>query len=331
LIFSHFRFTIEAMKKTGNLIFFLNRRCTVGCASCNAGVYTDKGNELSPKWLDKFFNTIHDAAFSGYIIWTGGEPFLSFEGLEKGISLAAHRGFLSEILTSGIWFENHPGYLETLAEKGSFSLRISLDSEHQDRVPMPLIISLIQQALELRIEVNFTLREIPGQPGSVKHFLEEIIEKLPQFYEENVIRSRWLHYIPHMPVAPMDERTSGCGKESRGSGGGNWRGPCKMGFRDIVIGEDGILYPCCGLFGIPGHERLAMGDPLKESWETLEIGSQRAPLFRMLREKGPYGICRELGLEPETWDWPPNESPCHLCHALFHRHADRVYRYYHNS
>lgn len=306
------------MGKKGNLIFFLNRRCHVGCASCNAAASAHNRAELSPQWLETFFNGIHDLEFSGYIIWTGGEPFLSFEALQKGISLACQKGFHSEILTGGAWFREEPGTLETLAAAGDFSLRISLDAEHQDRVPLPLIISLIKRALELGIEVNFTLRKIPGREESMVDFPAEIKKQLPEFYRENRSRSRWLHYIPHMPVSPRKNRSAVELKQK-------WRKACQMGFRDLVIGEDGLVYPCCGLFGIPGHERLAIGDPLIESLEALENRQRNDPLFQVLRDKGPYGICRELGLTPEIWNWPAYESPCHLCLALFHQYGDCVF------
>lgn len=306
------------MFQKGNVIIFLNRRCHVGCASCNAAASADNPEELSVQWMEIFFNKIENLEFPGYIIWTGGEPFLSFEALKKGISLASQKGFYSEILTSGAWFQEEPGALETLSAAGDFSLRISLDAEHQEQVLLPLIISLIKRALELGIEINFTLRHIPGREESVEEFLAEIKKQLPDFYRENHSRSRWLHYIPHMPISPRKSRK---GAELQQK----WRKSCQMGFKDLVIGEDGLVYPCCGLFGIPGHERLAIGDPLMESLETLENRQRRNPLFQVLREKGPYGICSELGLAPETWNWSPYESPCHLCLALFHQYGDRVF------
>lgn len=312
------------MRVKGNLIFFLNRRCTVGCASCNAGVFDENAGELKPRFIERLFDKIDNLEFSGYIIWTGGEPFLSFETLEKGITLATQKGFNSEILTAGIWFENNPGYLETLAATGSFSLRISLDAEHQERVPMALVISLIKRALELNIEVNFTLREIPGgnknnsSVSSVSsvcsvgpNFLSEIENRLPDFYRENRDRSRWIHSIPHMPVAPGGSRPRLRGRK--------WQKACQMGFKDLVIGEDGLVYPCCGLFGIPGHEQLAV---------TLFSETRPTPLLRVLKEKGPYGICKELNFNPETWNWPSYDSPCHLCLALFHLHGSRVFKHY---
>jgi MoaA/NifB/PqqE/SkfB family radical SAM enzyme len=309
------------MSKKGNLIFFLNRRCSVGCASCNAGVSEGSGSELTPQWLETFFDKIDDLDFSGYIIWTGGEPFLSFETLKKGISLAACRSFNSEVLTSGIWFKEHPAYLETLATAGPLSLRISLDAEHQERVPVSSVIALIKTALELNIEVNFTLRNIPSKDatGGGKDFpvISAVETQLPDFYRENCTRSRWIHKIPHMPIAP-----GGTLPRIRG---GKWRKACKMGFNDIVIGEDGWVYPCCGLFGIPRHERLAFANALVLSWENPEGEMFSNPLHRMLREKGPYGICRELGLTPEIWNWPFYDTPCHLCLALFQGYGDRVF------
>ena len=312
------------MIKKGNLIFFLNRRCSVGCASCNAGVSEGSGKELTPQWMETFFDKIDDLNFSQYIIWTGGEPFLSFETLKKGISLAGCRSFNSEILTSGIWFKKHPDYLETLATAGPFSIRISLDAEHQEQVPVSSIITLIESALELNIEVNFTLRNIPSNdaPDDENGFpvISEIEKQLPDFYRENHTRSRWIHRIPHMPIAP--------GTTLPRIRGGKWRKACKMGFFDIVIGEDGWVYPCCGLFGIPGHEQLAFGEALTLPWEKLESETFSNPLHRILKERGPYGICRELGLTPETWNWPFYDTPCHLCLALFHGYRDRVFSKY---
>jgi len=315
------------MENKGNIILFLNRRCTVGCASCNAGATTGNTAELTSQWLETFFNKLHDLEFSGYIVWTGGEPFLSFQALQKGISLASQNKYHSEILTSGAWFQQAPEQLESLAAVGDFSLRISLDAEHHDSVPLPIIISLIKKSLSLGIEVNFTLRQIPGRENPVEDFLDQIKEQLPDFYRQNHTRSRWLHYLPHMPISPGP---GGClpTHSAAAPGKQKWQQTCKMGFKDLVIGEDGLVYPCCGLFGIPGHEQMAMGDPLNESWENLEIRQRNHPLFQVLKRKGPYGICKELGLSSETWDWPAYETPCHLCLALFHQHGTRVFAHY---
>lgn len=267
------------------LIIFLNRRCTIGCTACSAGATPLMGEELAPAWLDRFFQRLSQkpSLFSGYLTWTGGEPFLSFNSLRHGVGLASQVGYQSEILTGGLWFDSSPGLLEELNPAGSFGLRISLDAEHQRLISLETVIGLIGRATELEIEVNFTLREIPckdekNEKNSARQSMREIKRRLPDFYERNVSRSRWIHRIPHIPF----------GAETAGEP--VKRTPCRMAFRDLVIGEDGLVYPCCGFFGLPGHGRLALGDPLKKDWESLVAGKEnhrfRFPCEECVGEQG---------------------------------------------
>ena len=324
------------------LIFFLNRRCHVGCASCNAAASAGNREELTPQWLSEFFTKIHaplkpaggqsqcngaaaqGLRFSGYVLWTGGEPFLSFEALKTGIALTSRFGFFSEIVTSASWFDRHPEYLKRLADAGNFSIRISLDAEHGERVPFGLVVDMVKRAISLGIETNFTLRTMPGRQEGVDHYIQKIKKTLPRYYRENVNRSCWVHIIPHIPVAAAAlGGTPDTFPHHR-----KWQRPCQQGFKDLVVGEDGFIYPCCGLFTLACYPRFRAGNPLLEDWHTISDRRFRRPLFRALRTQGPYHICRELGLRPESWGWPPFRTPCHLCLALFNLYADRVFAYY---
>ena len=312
--------------KFQSIIILLNRRCGVGCASCNVDARSGNKNQLSSQWLASFFTKVEDLKFSGYILWTGGEPFLSFDALRTGIAIASQKGYHSEVLTSAGWYLSQPGWLENLPVKENISLRISLDAEHQEKVPLSVVIALIRRAGELGMEINFTLREIPGQQEPVNRSIEEIKRQLPEFYLHHCRRSRWLHYIPHIPVSPGGYPAHSNCIDLPGTR--KYKEPCRMAFRDLVIGEDGLVYPCCGFFGFSFHRHLAVGDPMKESWESLFSRVFNHPLFRLLKEKGPYGICRELRLEPEKWDWPPFQSPCHLCLALFKQKGEQVLKHF---
>lgn len=323
------------MKNYQSIIIFLNRRCAVGCASCNVAARADSKDELSPQWLSAFFNKLEGLELSGYFIWTGGEPFLSFDSLLTGISLAEARGFHSEILTGGMWFMAQPGWLERLAAYRNLSIRVSLDEEHQEKVPFPLVIDLVRRAWVLGIEVNFTLREVPGAPVPVQSYLDDIEKQLPEYYRANSKRSRWIHYIPHIPIrasVPADARDAPDNKVNKKANNKapaqtrrqKYKRPCPMAFRDLVIGPDGMVYPCCGFFRLPFHPRLAVGDPLNESWLSLADRRFSRPLFRTLLEKGPYGICQQMKLAPETWGWPFFSIPCHVCMALFSEVGEKV-------
>ncbi|MCP5045913.1 MAG: radical SAM protein [bacterium] len=265
-----------------SLIFFLNRHCPVGCPSCSAAAAPKKQGVLGSRWLEAFFRKVEtgDLDFSGYIVWTGGEPFLSIGSLEAGIQMASRAGYHSEILTSGVWFDAHPQYLERLASVGAPSLRISLDAEHQETVPLDRLTGLIRLAVELGLTVNFTLREIPGRHESASDSMAEIKRQLPQFYEENSKRSRWIHYVPHVPILTNGQPSSSPIHICPGPDHEPTREKkCRMAYRDLVIGADGLVYPCCGFFGLPFYRELAVGNPLEESWETLSKGQSRHSLY----------------------------------------------------
>lgn len=313
------------MRSPGQLIFFLNRRCTLGCPSCNTAASPHNHQELTPQWLSAFFSKLGGLKFPGYIIWTGGEPFLSFDSLKFGIAAASARDYHSEILTSGAWFAGHPDWLEQLAPAGDFSLRISLDAEHQKKVPFGQVAALIKEAMKLKIGVNFTLREIPGCLETRGYYLEQIRRFLPDFYQHNRSRSRWIHVIPHIPVSPGNLEAAVYPTASRQQ---KWQKSCAQGFKDLVIGADGLVYPCCGLFRLPCYYQLAVGDLLAETWESLWRKQSADPLFQVLQKKGPFGICQELDLDPGTWCWPPFQIPCQLCLPLFLFHAAQIFRHY---
>ncbi len=314
-------------------IVFLNRRCSVGCPSCSAAAAAGNSEELSAAWLNEFFKRVgeNNLELPGGIIWTGGEPFLSLAALPAGIALAAASGYRSEILTGGAWFADHPEYLDESMASGNFSLRISLDAEHQEKVPLPLVFSLIRQALKYDIKVDFTLRHIPGRQETIDYYRNEIKQALPEFYRQNHLHSRWLHVIPHIPPAQpgaanityRDMPAATGGQENR-----KWQKACSQGFRDLVIGADGFVYPCCGLFPLACYPRLRAGDALQDNWREPATGFDKNPLLRALKEKGPYHICRELGFQPETWSGFPYRTVCSLCITLFSRHAGQALSYY---
>lgn len=295
-----------------SVILFLNRRCSVGCPSCSAGASSSNNEELNPSWLHSFYQKLNEIHFSGYLIWTGGEPFFSPSSLKIGLELAASAGYHSEILTSGTWFKTHPGLLEIPAFSPRVSLRVSLDAEHQKKIEIDSILELIRKAIDLKLEINFTLREIPGQPFSSHLMIEKIKEVFPEFYRENSGRSRWIHTIPHIPV-------NGIGVGSYGKRANvKYKKPCSMIFRDLVIGEDGLVYPCCGFFSLPEEVRksLSVGDPIVDSWEALINRQSECFVFRVLKEKGPFGLCRESGIDTEVFGEGPFETSCHFCLLL---------------
>lgn len=310
------------------------------------------------RFSETAFKTYISSYHSGVITWTGGEPFASPKSLETGLKLAGEYGFRSEILTGGSWFLNSPRLLDIPVEinqqmilqgawrsddilsgriegkkfrcsnsvaglNSQIGLRISIDAEHQRHTSLDVIMELTASAAQKGLEVNFTIREIPGEKHMKAPFLDRLKKELPDYYKQNAHRSRWINIIPHMPLGSGQVSSRRLGTKNKNGGipgREKWRRPCRMGFKDLIWGSDGLIYPCCGMFSIPGYERFALGEAISADADILYNDGRQNPLLSMLRREGPAGVCRALGLDPDTLAHPGMREPCELCLQLFHAH-----------
>lgn len=268
-----------------SLILFLNRKCYSDCTTCN--VLASPKNEimLAPNFVNELLKRTKNLSFSGYIVWTGGEPFLSFDSLSVGIKTATEMGYRSEILSGGLW-NKYKHKLQILKGMGDFSIRLSLDSEHQNKLSIEKLLSLIECALSLNIQINFTYRELPGK-NMLDIYLKSIKKKFPLYFKKNITNSRWINIIPHTPILFKDPYFKQNGRHKITLNG------CNMVFRDMVIGNDSKIYPCCGLFSLENHQLFNFGNPLNDSWNKIENLFSNKNIFFQLREIGPLNLIQK--------------------------------------
>lgn len=254
-----------------------------------------------------------------YVIWTGGEPFENFTALEYGISIAAKKGFRSEVLSSGYWFGKAPERLGRLAGQGFFSLRISLDREHIDFTGEDLILRLTEACIGRKVDLNFTIRNIPGDNESADDLLEMIKRKFPDYSEQRRNDPRWIHRIPHVPVDDSDIYESEKGSFLSGSG-------CKMVFRDLVVGWDGNVYPCCGVFSLPEFENYSTGCFPGYDGAIWKHG-RVMELFRLIGEKGPAVIDDKFGSDETGGGRQKYLNQCHGCLHLLKNYRVQIEKF----
>ena len=245
----------------------------------------DKNREfLSSEWFKEFIKIYRRLNFNNYIILTGGEPFLNMDSLLTAVTLFNREKFNIEILTSGVWFEKNPEYLNKLVENGRFSLRISLDSEHERVVSLKTISSLIRYSLNLKIVPHFTIREVPNSTNNVDYYRSFLKTNHSELFYDNIENSRWLHIIPHINIPKKSLKTSSNKKLNK---------KCFLGFKDLIIGADSMLYPCCGLFSLKNHRNLSVGNPLKLSYEEIIDIFNKREIFKILKDEGPHKLSKK--------------------------------------
>ncbi len=288
-----------------NLIIFLTNRCRSGCRTCNVRAIPGNSGMLQMNDIDTIFDDPHISGSNNkFVIWTGGEPFENFPVLEYGIKISGKRGFRSEILSSGYWYRDAPEMLDELFKKGDFSLRVSIDSEHFDFSGEEFLFDLLEECLEIGLELNFTVREIPGDQ-SFEGILNSIKKNFSSYTEERKGDPRWIHHIPHVPVDENDHYKASGFSLKINTG-------CKLVFRDIVAGWDGNIYPCCGLFSLPGFEKYSTGK-IGKSGQTEVSNIKAEELFRIIKEKGPSGIKQKFDSDETKEVLLGFRNKCHAC------------------
>lgn len=298
-----------------SIIVFLTFRCRVGCETCNVSARPDAPAGLTPGWIEHFLNSLSPTRHPRYIIWTGGEPFMAFDTLITGIRIAGALGYQSEILTAGDWFSHHPQRLDRLAGAGSFGLRISLDAEHQAKVSMDTIHALIDTAIERKIPVAFTLRAIPGTGPSPNAIRDTLVRRHPALQRIKSQSSRLFHVIPTIPLSPAGPAADGTA-DTKAVGSITDPGPCRLGFRDLIIGPDGNVYPCCGLFGQGIDDDIHAGSALTDLPESPDILRDSNQLFPSLFHRGVLELAKKHGWKPEKAFRRGYSSPCHACRSI---------------
>ncbi len=272
--------------------------------------------------LDSIFSdsSIIDSV-SNYVVWTGGEPFENFSSLLYGVSLAKRSGFRSEILTSGYWHEKDFSHLKKLQESGDFSIRISIDHEHLMLTKTNKIIALISECINSGIDVNFTVRKIDDHNNKVSKFFELISRAFPDYYKEKGHDHRWIHFIPHVPVAEDDPYSKNCNMEWNGYTG------CKMVGRDLVVGMDGNIYPCCGLFSLPDFSKYSVGT-VNPSGKVKNRYSGPKELFEIIRTKGPEGVRSKFPSEGSKMGISGFCNQCHACISMLRSYKESIDEYF---
>ena len=253
----------------------------------------------------------------GYLIWTGGEPFSSFDSLQRGISLGAKYRCKSEILTSGIWFIQNPDLLNQLIQAGPFSLRLSIDPEHQDKIPLKAVIDLTNTALQMGIKTDFTLRDIPHRSNKPYYYIRALKKHIPQLDQLPCRNSRQFHLIPHIMVnAPAQVNSS----ITNSIPGNSWKKPCYQGFKDLIIGPDKKLYPCCGFFGFDHYKKFSVMNLADFSIDSYKNKIDHSPLYHTIKNRGIYYIGKQLKIKEVLMNNTLYKTPCDLCSVILRKY-----------
>lgn len=262
--------------KLFRISLILTYSCNAECRHCFFECGPDRKEvmslELGKKAIDEAANLN-----AKWISLTGGEPFLQRDLLFDLLEYTDLNGLNSEIVTNCYWAETQKTAEKILSQlklKGLDVINISLDDFHQEFIPIKKVVNAYNAALNLglKIVIMITVAKDSEIEGNIIQTLlnDTKIQKIgtPLIQKPNAL-------LIESPVTPAGR---GANITVTNLTTVNMI-KCSEVIRDIGVGPNGDIYPCCG----PLASKLNLGNLNKNSLENLLESSLEIPLINKIR------------------------------------------------
>lgn len=271
--------------KLQGIHLLLTYQCLFECDHC---FVWSKPSYQETMTLKQIGELLHEASKLGTVKWAwfeGGEPFLYYQVLLKGLRKAVEMGFKTGVLSNAYWAtcsEDALEWLRPLAKLGVASLGLSSDPYHGEDMEAERVKNGVEAALKLGINVGVmaTARlpeKLVGLPGGVSELMyrgraaEKLLEDAP--------RKTWSEFkeCPYEDLANPER---------------------------VHVDPLGYVHVCQG---------LTIGNAWKNLFSKI-IGSydpSEHPVIQPLVKGGPADLVRKFGLSHEE----EYADACHLCYV----------------
>jgi hypothetical protein len=283
--------------------------CHVGCTHCGL-IGSSRAREIDALELADW---VQQACSHGIplIIFTGGEPFESFEVLRQGVLAAARHDTPSAVFTSSAWATSANTAIETLRElPGLRHLYLSTDVYHQRRVPLARVHNVIAAADTLgipEITLCITYASEKDRRATRKNYVS--YGERVSFFESRVIPTPFIESSVKdqdpMQVVSADDLDRAC-----------W-------LNTPFIDPNGDLFTChagaVGAFGDMAKLPYWLGNLRQASLAAIMKVARHRIEYQYLRTHGPKGVAQLLGQYPDLARAVGRDTftgPCDACYSV---------------
>lgn len=255
-------------------------RCDAECSHC---FFESGPNREERMDLKLGLKAINEAAKLGveWISFTGGEPFLELKLLEELVDYSTHLGMKTEVVSNGYWAKTPAiasQVLESLRKHGLDVLNLSIDDFHQEQVPINYVRNAYKTALKLDIKIVIMTTTTKNSKITAK--------TIPELLQDEKIQNLRSPRLPSPNALLIETKITPVGR------GETIKDldyklfteiKCREALRDIGIGPDGEIYPCCG----PLAKKISLGNIKDSSLEDILKRAGRETLYTTIREGTP--------------------------------------------
>jgi hypothetical protein len=277
------------------LHILLTYNCSLRCKHCY--VFSDQRapGKISLSQISQILQEGSRIPGARWVYFGGGEPFIQYPLLLKGVQRAMNLGFAVGIETNGYFArstETGIRFLRPLAEMGVQEIRISNDSLHYKNPKISPASNAIQAAEGLGIPTRIVHIPFPDEQ------LLEVKPKSKHYSEEEprlMFSGRASETLLHGMETFHPDYFNKCPRNDLESA------------KRLYIDAYGFVQICPGIAIGNVHERSL--DRIVESYKI-----EQHPILLTLHEEGPSGLIRKTRLNPNTLF----VDPCHCCYSARH-------------
>lgn len=274
--------------------FLLTYQCLKECDHCFVWSSPSSEDTMS---LEDLYSMIRESKKLGtveMIYFEGGEPFLYYPLLLRGLEKAKSLGFRVGIVSDGYWatsLEDAKEWLRPIASIGVSDLSLSSDYYHAEEIETEKIKNAIRAAENLGIPVTILATE--PKRGLKEKGLKRLekIEGVPVHYDEVMYRGRAATELLEEAGTKSWAKFDECPYENLENQ------------NRIHIDPFGYVHICQGV--TIGN---VLEDPFSEILSTYDPRSH--PIIAPLIRGGPKALVKTFGLTPEG----SYVDACHLCY-----------------
>jgi len=271
----------------GGVHLLLTYKCIYECDHCFIWGSPKAVGTMSTKQIAEIIRQASQIGTVKSICFEGGEPFLFYPVMLKGVDLARRRGFKVSIVSNAYWAtdpQDAERWLRPLVDKGVSDLSVSTDEHHGSG----------EEARSARTAVAAARRlHMPSQLMKVKDIEFYTCQSSSSATAANIMfRGRAaVELAPKVSKKPWRSFDS-CGEE-----------PPRIG--RVHVDALGNVQFCQG---------ITVGNlwrkPLKKIMDDLD--PERHPVIGPLIRGGPSSLSKELGIRPRK----AYADSCHMCYEI---------------
>lgn len=284
------------MKVTG-LHFLLTYQCIYECDHCFVWGSPRQTGVMSIDQVQGYLRQARDTKTVDWTYFEGGEPFLYYPVLMRGVQLATSMGFHVGVVTNAFWAINKNDALTWLKPFADMveDLSISCDQYHDCDEENALARNALSAAEELSIPVGLIRIAQPDQIS-----LENREGQLPEGESRVMFRGRAASKLSEKVEGLSWSKFDGCLNE-------DLREPGR-----VHVDPFGNIHICQG---------IVIGNLNEKSLRTIcdEYKPEAHPIVGPLLASGPTGLVKK-------YDLPHNKhyaDACHLCYEARNSLRDR--------